>query len=65
VGYWATDQGSWNQSGSGGQGVLYTCTATNVWALTYTPYTYPHPLTQGQGGGDPPGSPSNLVATPQ
>jgi hypothetical protein len=55
VGYWAVDQGSWN-SGSmtyqvGGigtaysQGVLYTCTATNTWTLSYTPYAYPHPLT--------------------
>jgi hypothetical protein len=46
VGYWATDQGSWNSSGAGGQGVLYKCTATNTWTLYYTPYTYPHPLTQ-------------------
>lgn len=46
VGYWATDQGSWNKSGSGGQGVLYKCTATNTWTLYYTPYTYPHPLQQ-------------------
>ena len=45
VGYWATDEGSWNQSGSGGQGRLYLCTATNTWTLSYTPYTYPHPLT--------------------
>jgi len=44
VGYWATDQGNWNQSGSGGQGQLYVCTATNTWTLSYTPYTYPHPL---------------------
>lgn len=43
VAYWATDQGSWNLSGSGGQGVLYVCTATNTWTLYYTPYTYPHP----------------------
>lgn len=50
VGYWATDQGSWNQSGSGGQGQLYVCTATNTWTLYYTPYTYPHPL---QGGSLP------------
>jgi len=34
VGYWATDQGNWNQSGSGGQGQLYVCTATDTWSLT-------------------------------
>jgi hypothetical protein len=44
VAYWATDQGNWNQSGSLAQGELYICTATNTWALHYTPYTYPHPL---------------------
>lgn len=47
VGYWATDQGSWNTSGSGGQGLLYTCTSTNTWTLFYTPYSYPHPLIGG------------------
>lgn len=44
VAYWATDQGTWNQSSSGGQGLLYTCVSTNTWSLGYTPYTYPHPL---------------------
>jgi hypothetical protein len=47
VGYWATDQGNWNQSGSGEQGLLYVCTSTNTWTLYYTPYTYPHPLISG------------------
>jgi hypothetical protein len=46
VGYYATDQGSWNTSGGAfGQGQFYKCTSTNTWTLTYTPYTYPHPLT--------------------
>ncbi|MGC1829305.1 MAG: MBG domain-containing protein, partial [Candidatus Acidiferrales bacterium] len=53
VGYWATDQGNWNQSGSGGQGELFVCGPTvNTWALHYEPYTYPHPLdTSGGSGG--------------
>lgn len=55
VAYWATDQGSWNQSGSGGQGVLYVCASTNTWSLYYTPYTYPNPL-QGVAPTIPSGS---------
>ncbi len=51
VGYWATDQGTWNTSGSGGQGQLYTCVSTNTWSLTYVPFTYPHTLVGGGGGG--------------
>jgi hypothetical protein len=35
VGWWNTT----NQT-------LYVCTATNTWTAYYTPYTYPHPLTQ-------------------
>jgi hypothetical protein len=45
VGFWKSDEGSWNVSGNGdGSGVLYKCTATDTWTLFYTPYTYPHPL---------------------
>jgi hypothetical protein len=62
VAYWATDQGSWNQSGSGGQGELFKCTATNTWTLFYTPYTYPHPLTVT---GLAPSPPTNVQAMPQ
>jgi hypothetical protein len=68
VGYFATDQGSWNTSTSnpygvqqnGASGVLYKCTAPNTWTLYYTPYTYPHPLQGGSG----PESPGNLHILP-
>jgi hypothetical protein len=44
VSYWATDEGTWDTSGLGRTGRLYLCTSTNTWTLSYTPYTYPHPL---------------------
>ena len=62
VAYWATDQGNWNQSGSGAQGQLYVCTATNAWTLSYAPYSYPHPLT---GASPMPQAPTGLQATVQ
>jgi len=54
VAYWATDQGSWNTSGSGPQGELFKCTATNTWTLFYTPLAYPHPLASGTTTTAPP-----------
>jgi hypothetical protein len=36
VGYWATDTNT-----------LYRAASTNTWETYYTPYTYPHPLTDG------------------
>jgi hypothetical protein len=65
VAYWATDQGNWNTSGSGGQGELFTCTATNTWTLFYTPYTYPHPLVTGSASASAPAPPVNLTAVAQ
>jgi len=62
VAYWATDQGSWNTSGSGGQGVLYKCTSANTWTSFYTPYTYPHPLVSGSKTQNPP-APVSLTGT--
>jgi len=48
VGYWVTDEGSWNNKIGGDQGRLYTCDVGDAgWTLTYTPFTYPHPLTSG------------------
>lgn len=65
VGYWATDQGAWNTSGSGSQGQLYVWNGS-AWNLQYTPYTYPHPLTTGgtSAGGNP-NPPMSLTATVQ
>jgi hypothetical protein len=58
VGYFATDQGP--------RGTLYTCSATNTWTVYYTPYTYPHPLVSGGGGGGTPvNPPTGLGATVQ
>jgi len=60
VGYWATDQGNWNQSGRGGQGVLYKCTSTNTWEKYYTPYEYPHPLRDQSPAISPLSAPQDL-----
>ena len=58
VGYWATDQGTWNKTVGGEQGVLYKCTSTDTWEVYYTPYEYPHPL-RGESTPDPVCSPTN------
>lgn len=43
VGFWVKDEGDWNISNNTKDGQLYTWNGT-AWALSYTPYTYPHPL---------------------
>lgn len=57
VGYWATDQGTWNTYNSQ-QGLLYECASTNTWSVLLTPYAYPHPLA---GGGSVSVSPGSLA----
>lgn len=60
VGYWATDQGSWNTKlAANTSGQLYTCTSTNTWTLSYVPFTYPHPLQGNVQVSTPVISPSN------
>lgn len=62
VAYFATDQGSWNRSGNGdGSGLLFKCTSTNTWTLSYTPYLYPHPLQTMQSNMKSADPPSGLV----
>ena len=56
VGYWATDQGKWNNNHTGADGQFYKCASTNTWIQYYTPYTYPHPLRTGS-----PTPPTNLT----
>jgi hypothetical protein len=44
------DEGDWDTTAPPGtSGRLYRCTATNVWSLYYTPFTYPHPGTADSG----------------
>ncbi len=63
VAYWSTDQGSWNTSGGGGQGVMDLCTATNTWTnAVYVPYDYPNPLATVTGGSC---TPDHLTYTDQ
>jgi hypothetical protein len=63
VGYWATDQGNWNQSSIAGQGELFVCTAINTWGLYYMPYPYPHPLIQGIQVAGALAPPTNVITT--
>ena len=62
VGYWATDQGSWNTYNSSQEGELYICTSTNTWTMSYEPYTYPDPLDGGTPTAAPPAPATNLFA---
>lgn len=57
VGFWVTDEGSWNQNlPSNTSGQLYVWNGT-AWVLKYTPFTYPHPARQGDVEPPPPDLP--------
>ncbi|MCK5606536.1 hypothetical protein KAR91_31830 [Candidatus Pacearchaeota archaeon] len=55
VGYWATTQSCSTVADANIgvspttpiAGTLYTCTSTDTWTDSYSPYTYPHPLRVG------------------
>lgn len=53
--------GASSTEGTASDYVIYTCSATNNWTVYYTPYTYPHPLVQGDP--PPPAPPTQLQAT--
>lgn len=61
VGFWVTDEGTWNSAEAGFDGQLYKWNGS-AWVLYYTPYTYPHPLNDGVSS-FPPTEPSSLVLT--
>ena len=65
VGYWATDQSCSDLTGMVGvdptipiSGTLYQCVSTDTWIVSYTPYTYPHPLSMVDA------SPNVMVPSP-
>lgn len=74
VGYFANDQGSWNQSASnpygvqfsGADGLLYKCTSSNIWTLYYTPFCYPYTSYVGSvcGSSSPSTGPTRVRVKP-
>ena len=66
--YWASDQSVADMTGMVGPnptapitGTLFKCASTNSWVRYFTPFTYPHPLTQSANAtGNTLPSPTNL-----
>jgi hypothetical protein len=63
VGFWVTNEGSWDSNLPGTSGRLYKWSGT-AWVLEYEPYPYPHPLRNGTPTFEP-AKPTSLVMYPQ
>jgi len=62
VGFWVTDEGSWDTTLSANtSGRLYRWNGS-AWALYYTPYTSPHPLRGGADTTAPTPNPSTIAS---
>jgi len=62
VGFWVTDEGSWNTTLPANTSGRFYLWSGSSWVLKYIPYTYPHPL---QGGTPTKIPPSNAKVTPK
>lgn len=62
VGFWVTDEGSWDTTLSANTSGRFYRWNGSVWVLYYTPYTYPHPLRTGEDTTPPTPNPSTIAS---